>query len=68
MKQAAQGMEPQPPNHQWMAIFKALSDIRDSWMILALAVKDHLAEESSPERDEVKRQVEQQLARIRGKK
>lgn len=45
---------------------KALSVIRDSWVLLSLALKDYMATVPSPERDEVKKQVEQQLTRIRG--
>jgi hypothetical protein len=43
----------------------ALSDLRDFWVLLSMALKDHFADIPSPERDEMMVQVERQLARIR---
>ena len=43
----------------------ALSDFRDSWVLLSEVLKDQLADTPSPVRDEVLAQVERQLMRLR---
>jgi hypothetical protein len=50
-------------NLQVLAV--ALSDLRDSWVLVSMALKDHIADTPSPERDELMVQVERHLARIR---
>jgi hypothetical protein len=55
--------EPEKSNLQVLSV--ALSDIRDSWVIMSMALKDHFADAPSPERDEVMMLVERQLARLR---
>ena len=43
----------------------ALSDFRDSWVLLSEVLKDQMADTPSPVRDEVLAQVERQLLRLR---
>jgi hypothetical protein len=50
-------------NLQMLAV--ALSDLRDTWVLMSIALKDDFADIPSPERDEMMVQVERQLARIR---
>jgi hypothetical protein len=50
-------------NLQVLAV--ALSDLRDTWVLMSIALKDRFADIPSPERDELMVQVERQLARIR---
>jgi hypothetical protein len=62
-------MEPEPKKSDLQVLSVALGDIRDSWVLMSMALKDHLADVPSPERDEVMVLVERQLARIqRGKR
>ena len=49
-------------NLQLLAV--ALSDLRDSWVLMSMALRDHVADIPSPARDVVMVQVERHLARI----
>jgi hypothetical protein len=57
-------MEPEPKKSDMQLLSVALGDIRDSWVLMSMALKDHLADAPSPDRDEVMVLVERQLARI----
>jgi hypothetical protein len=48
-----------------MALSEALGTLRDSLVMVSLALKDYKADRPSPMRDEVVVQVERHLARIR---
>ena len=50
-------------NLQVLAV--ALSDLRDTWVLMSMALKEHFADLPSPERDEIMVEVERKLARIR---
>ena len=58
-------MKSDPREFDLQALSVALSDLRDSCVLLSMALKDQFADEPSPLRDEVMVQVERQLARIR---
>ena len=58
-------MAPQQTDSDLTALVHALSDLRDSWMLISMALKDQLTESPSPLRDEVMVQVERHLTRIR---
>jgi hypothetical protein len=62
---AGKNMAPESPKNELNVIADALSDVRDSWVLISMALKDHVAEIPSPLRDEVAVLVERQLARIR---
>ena len=47
-----------------LVLSEALSDLRDSWVLISMALNDHFADVPSPERDKVMEQVERELARI----
>ena len=53
------------PESELTALIEALDDLRDSWTLIAIALKDQLTELPSTRRNEVMLQVERQLARIR---
>ena len=55
--------EPEKSNLQVLSF--ALNDIRDSWVLMSMALRDYFADAPSQERDEVMVLVERQLARIR---
>jgi hypothetical protein len=57
-------MQAEPQQSDLQALAVALMDLRDSWVLISMALKDHLADAPSPIRDEVMMQVERQLARI----
>jgi hypothetical protein len=59
-------MAPQQSESELTALAQALSNLRDSWMLVSMALKDELTESPSPLRDEVMVQVERLLAHIRG--
>ena len=48
-----------------MRVADALADLRDSWVQLALALKDLMTEDESPRRDEVLTEVERYLTRLK---
>lgn len=58
-------MEPQSRKKELSVMADALCDIRDSWVLISIALKDHVAETPSPLRDEVEVLVDRQLARLR---
>jgi uncharacterized protein (DUF2267 family) len=58
-------MKQQNPNPDLMLIAQALSDLRDFWMQVSMVLKDYVADTPSPASDEVKRQVERHIARIK---
>lgn len=58
-------MESQPPSPDLMVLAEALRDLRDSLTQVSLALKDHLAEIPSSNRDEITVLVERHLARIK---
>jgi hypothetical protein len=58
-------MERETPDADWRRIEQTLCDIRDTWVLVSVALKDHVADTPSPLRDEVATLVERQLARIR---
>jgi len=43
----------------------ALRTVRDAWVLISLQLKDQIANQPSPARDEVLVQVERHLARMR---
>lgn len=53
------------PDSELTALIEALDDLRDSWTLIAIALKDQLTELPSTRRNEVMVQVARQLARIR---
>jgi hypothetical protein len=57
-------MEPRNSKPDLMVLAKALGDLRDSWLQVSMAMKDHVADTPSPARDAVTAQVERQLAHI----
>ena len=57
-------MEATPPNSDLKVLSIALSDLRDSWVLMSIALKDHFADTPSVERDELMVQLELKLARI----
>ena len=52
-------------NERTMRVADALADLRDSWVQLALALKDLMTEDESPRRDEVLTEVERYLTRLK---
>jgi hypothetical protein len=58
-------MEREPHNADWRRIEQTLCEIRDMWVMVSIALKDHLTDTPSPRRDEVAMLVERQMARIR---
>jgi hypothetical protein len=58
-------MDFKPRNSDLLALSGALGDLRDTWVLLSIALKDHIADTPSPARDEIMVEVEQQLSRIR---
>jgi hypothetical protein len=58
-------MEGNPEEFDLQTLSVALGDLRDSWVLISMALKDQFADEPSPLRDEVMVQVERQLARLR---
>lgn len=58
-------MEPPSAKSDLNVIADALCDIRDTWVLLSIALKDHIADAPSPWRDEIAMLVERQLARLR---
>lgn len=52
------------PNAQWVKLAEALGDMRDSLVMVSLALQDFLTEMPSTTRDEVKANVERYLALI----
>jgi hypothetical protein len=57
-------MDPHSPAWYLMTLSDALGDLRDSLVLISMALSDHLTESASPLRDEVLAQVERHLARI----
>jgi hypothetical protein len=53
------------PNEQASLLADVLRDMRDSWVMISLALKDLVAEAPSPARDEVRTEVERYLCRMR---
>jgi hypothetical protein len=62
---AGQPMRSEPDDANRQEISVALANVRDSWVLISMALKDHFANMPSPQRDEVMVQVERHLARIR---
>lgn len=62
-------MEPEPskplPDEQLIQLAGALGDIRDSWVMISMALKDVVTEIPSQARDEVLTEVERYLCRLR---
>lgn len=59
--------EPSMPlsGEQLIQLAGALGDIRDSWVMISLALKDVVTDTPSPSRDEVLTEVERYLWRLR---
>jgi hypothetical protein len=57
-------METQFTKPEWLALSKALSDMRDSLTRMSLFLSDRLAEMPSPERNVVQKEVERLLTQI----
>lgn len=57
-------MEPQPPDPQLERVAQVLGQIRDSWVLVSLALKDHLADAPSAAKDEVMTEVARHLSRL----
>lgn len=64
-EKAGQRMEAEPREFDMQRLSVALAALRDAWVLISMALKDHLADEPSPIRDEAMAQVQRQLARIR---
>lgn len=62
---AGQKIEPQAPKSELDEVADTVGDIRDSWVLISIALKDYVAETPSSLRDEVALLVERQLARLR---
>lgn len=58
-------MEPQSGGADMAVIAQVLGELRDSWLLVSMALKDHLADAPSPDRDAMLLQVERHLARIK---
>ena len=58
-------MEPHDSKTEMLVLAEALNALRDSWVLISMALKDHLAEAPSSVRDEVMVQVERHLARFK---
>ena len=57
---------PKPaPDAQLMQLANALDEIRDSWVMISLALKDLVTEVPSTARDEVVTEVDRYLCRLR---
>lgn len=55
----------QLPNNDLSQLADVLKDLRDSWVMISLALKDLLTEAPSPERDNMLAEVERCLSRMR---
>ncbi len=53
------------PDEQLVQLASALGEIRDSWVMISLALKDVFTETLSAERDEVLTEVNRYLCRLR---
>jgi hypothetical protein len=53
------------PNEQMTQLANVLGNLRDSWVMISLALKDLMAEAPSPERDKILTEVERCLCRMR---
>ena len=53
------------PDEQLIQLASALGEIRDSWVMISLALKDVFTETLSAERDEVLTEVNRYLCRLR---
>jgi hypothetical protein len=53
------------PDEQLIQLANALGEIRDSWVMISLALKDVFTETLSAERDEVLTDVNRYLCRLR---
>jgi hypothetical protein len=62
---AGQQMDAERTQSNLQELSVALCDLRDSLVLMSMALKDHFADIPSPARDEVMMQVERQIARIR---
>ncbi len=58
-------MASQQPDPKIAALADALGELRDSWVNMSIVLKDHFAEIPSPERDQIKVQIERHIARIK---
>jgi hypothetical protein len=58
-------MEAQSQPSELQTLADAMSDMRDSLVLISMCLKDYLANQPSQERDQVMAQVEQQLLQIR---
>jgi hypothetical protein len=58
-------VEHQLPKSELNVIAEALSDIRDSWVLISVALKDLISDIPSDARDEAAILVERHLARLR---
>ena len=52
------------PKKQLNQLARALGDIRDSWVLISLALKDVVTEVPSAARDEVQTEVDRYLCRL----
>lgn len=57
----------EPAKNELVVLASALADLRDSLMEVSVALKDHLANISSPEMLEIELQVARALSQIRTK-
>jgi len=58
-------MEAEPRESNMQTLSVALAALRDALVLVSMALKDHLADQPSPARDEARAQVDRELARIR---
>jgi hypothetical protein len=47
-----------------LALAQSLAETRDLWVQMSLSIKDMLAEQESPERNEVMTEIQRYLARL----
>lgn len=62
---SGQYMKAEPREFDMQTLAVALADLRDALVLMSLALKDHLANQPNPARDEAMAKVERELARIR---
>jgi hypothetical protein len=59
-------LEPSMPasNDQFILLANALGEIRDSWVLISLALRDVMTEMPSADRDEILMEVDRYLCRL----
>jgi hypothetical protein len=65
-QQTGMDMPTSSPKAELMVLAEALGDLRDSWVLISLVLKDQITETPSLALDEAMLLVEKHLARING--